>query len=64
MSKSILDGLNTKQELALYLRCGRSLVEKLEGKGLVNTAVLLQLVAGHKLELVDEPPAVTMGVQP
>lgn len=52
---SILDGLNTQQEMALYLRLGRSALEMLE-QGEPTKLALAAKAAQHKLELVETPP--------
>ena len=62
ISVSMLDmltGLDVKQEMALYLRVGRSVMELMEAGCDAPNWELRQIAAEHKLELVDNPPAVT-----
>jgi len=68
---NILDGLNTQQEMALYLRLGRRtlemLAEQARGTGKVpgyTMSDLMQVAATHKLELVETPPDIVPEVNP
>ena len=59
--KNLLAGLDTQQEMALYLRVGQSVLELLhDGQpgGALRKTALRAMVAQHKMDLLESPPDV------